>query len=340
MKKFVSLFVMALVAVAAFSQSYSFKSADKNPCTVTLKGDFVVIEETLFGGYINRITIPKSKFTLTSGKVSSEEGGKSVINNQPHMEASDTIYIMEDQKNPSMVGTFRAWRSIRASRLWESGCIKKTSRLLRRNWDCDFKLIFFGEDTMTELELTTALKSRKTQEILGSIASLSQFYRDALLSVLEENIVPKVKKHAESKGLVAKCWQAENELRGEPKLYFLAFRRESWEKMGIFFSIQLPWLYEIEDEDYVVDSWVKQEVEFGVRIRGSDVVVSDETAKKVRNELDFLGHNSAQNSEVWIWKAEEDDCPSICTENIEEVIAFFKGKVELFLSALDGIEGL
>ena len=104
MKKFVSLFVMALVAVATFSQSYSFKSADKNPCTVTLKGDFVVIEETLFGGYINRITIPKSKFTLTNGKVSSEEGGKSVINNQPHMEASDTIYFMEDQKNPSMVG--------------------------------------------------------------------------------------------------------------------------------------------------------------------------------------------------------------------------------------------
>ena len=193
---------------------------------------------------------------------------------------------------------------------------------------------------MTELELTTALKSRKTQEILGSISSLTQFYRDALLSVLEENIVPKVKKHAESKGLVAKCWQAENELRGDPKLYFLAFRRESWEKMGIFFSIQLPWLYEIEDEDYVVDSWVKQEVEFGVRIRGSDVVVSDETAKKVRNELDFLGHNSAQNSKVWIWKAEEDDCPPIYIENIEEVIAFFKGKVELFLSALDGIEGL
>ena len=34
----------------------------------------------------------------------SEQGGKSVINNQPFMESGDVIYIMEDQKNSSIVG--------------------------------------------------------------------------------------------------------------------------------------------------------------------------------------------------------------------------------------------
>ena len=83
---------------------FSLKTADKTPCTVTLNGDFIVIEETLLGGYITRITIPKSKFTSTGTKVTSDEGGKSVINNKPFMESGDVIYIIEDQKNTSIVG--------------------------------------------------------------------------------------------------------------------------------------------------------------------------------------------------------------------------------------------
>ena len=55
-------------------------------------------------GYINRITIAKSKFTSTKAQVTSDEGGKSVINNQPHMESSDLIYIIEDSNNTSIIG--------------------------------------------------------------------------------------------------------------------------------------------------------------------------------------------------------------------------------------------
>ncbi len=51
MKKLASLLVMLIVATAAFAQTYTFKSADKNPCKVTLNGDKIVIEETLFGGF-------------------------------------------------------------------------------------------------------------------------------------------------------------------------------------------------------------------------------------------------------------------------------------------------
>lgn len=104
MKKLISLFGLLLIASAVFAQSFNLKTADKTPCTITLNGDFIVIEETLFGGYINRITIPKSQFTSTKAKIDSEHGGKSVINNQPFMESGDVIYIMEDQKNSSIVG--------------------------------------------------------------------------------------------------------------------------------------------------------------------------------------------------------------------------------------------
>ena len=104
MKKLLSVFFMTFVVSSMFAQSYSVKSADENPVKVTLKGETIVIEETLFGGYINRITIPKSKFTATKARVTAEEGGKSVINNQPHMEMTDMIYITENSNNPSMIG--------------------------------------------------------------------------------------------------------------------------------------------------------------------------------------------------------------------------------------------
>lgn len=104
MKKFISLLGLLLIASAVFAQSFTLKTADKTPCTITLNGDFIVIEEILLGGYINRITIPKSQFTSTKAKIDSEQGGKSVINNKPFMESGDVIYIMEDQKNSEIVG--------------------------------------------------------------------------------------------------------------------------------------------------------------------------------------------------------------------------------------------
>lgn len=104
MKKIISFLGLLFIATAVFAQSFTLKTADKTPCTVTLNGDFIVIEETLLGGYITRITIPKSKFTFTGTKVTSDEGGKSVINNKPFMESGDVIYIIEDQKNTSIVG--------------------------------------------------------------------------------------------------------------------------------------------------------------------------------------------------------------------------------------------
>ena len=104
MKKFISLLGLLLIASAVFAQSFTLKTADKTPCTITLNGGFIVIEETLLGGYINRITIPKSQFTSTKAKIDSEQGGKSVINNKPFMESGDVIYIMEDQKNSEIVG--------------------------------------------------------------------------------------------------------------------------------------------------------------------------------------------------------------------------------------------
>ena len=104
MKKLISLLGLLLIASAVFAQSFTLKTADKTPCIITVNGDFVIIEETLLGGYINRITIPKSQFTSTKAKIDSEQGGKSVINNKPFMESGDVIYIMEDQKNSSIVG--------------------------------------------------------------------------------------------------------------------------------------------------------------------------------------------------------------------------------------------
>lgn len=104
MKKLISLLGLLLVASALSAQSFTLKTADKTPCTITLDGDYVVIEEILFGGYINRITIPKSQFTSTKAKIDSEQGAKSVINNQPYMEFGDVIYIIEDQNNTSIVG--------------------------------------------------------------------------------------------------------------------------------------------------------------------------------------------------------------------------------------------
>lgn len=104
MKKLISLLGLLLIGSAVFAQSFTLKTADRTPCAITLDGDFIAIEETLLGGYINRITIPKSQFTSTKAKIDSEQGGKSVINNKPFMESGDIIYIMEDQKNSSIVG--------------------------------------------------------------------------------------------------------------------------------------------------------------------------------------------------------------------------------------------
>ena len=104
MKKITSLLAVLFIATAVFAQSFKLKTADNTPCTVTLDGEFIVIEEALYGGYITRITIPKAKFTSINIKIASEEGGKSVINNKPYMESSDYIYILEDQKNKSITG--------------------------------------------------------------------------------------------------------------------------------------------------------------------------------------------------------------------------------------------
>lgn len=104
MKKLISLLGLLFLATVVFAQSFTLKTADKNPCKITLEGDFIIIEETLLGGYINRITIPKTKFTATKVLVSSDEGCKSVINNPAYMETTDNIYIIEDQNDPNVVG--------------------------------------------------------------------------------------------------------------------------------------------------------------------------------------------------------------------------------------------
>lgn len=104
MKKLISLLGVLFLATIVFAQTFTLKTADKNPCKITLNGDFIIIEETLLGGYINRITIPKTKFTATKIMISFEEGCKSVINNPAYMETTDNIYIIEDQNNPQVIG--------------------------------------------------------------------------------------------------------------------------------------------------------------------------------------------------------------------------------------------
>ena len=104
MKKLISLLGMFILATAVFAQSFTLKTADKNPCKITLDGDFIIIEETLLGGYISRITIPKTRFTANNILVSFEEGCKAVVNNPLYMETSDNIYIVEEQNNPSVIG--------------------------------------------------------------------------------------------------------------------------------------------------------------------------------------------------------------------------------------------
>ncbi|MBB5217956.1 hypothetical protein DYE49_07595 [Treponema rectale] len=104
MKKLISLLGLLFLATAVFAQTFTLKTADKNPCKITLDGDFIIIEETLLGGYINRITLPKTKFTAIKTMVPTEEGCKSVINNPPYMETTDNIYIVEEQNNPQVIG--------------------------------------------------------------------------------------------------------------------------------------------------------------------------------------------------------------------------------------------
>ena len=104
MKKLISLLGVLFLATAVFAQSFTLKTADKNPCKITLNGDFIIIEETLLGGYINRITLPKTKFTAIKTMVPTAEGCKSVINNPPYMETTDNIYIVEEQNNPQVIG--------------------------------------------------------------------------------------------------------------------------------------------------------------------------------------------------------------------------------------------
>lgn len=104
MKKLISLLGVLFLATTVFAQTFTLKTADKTPCKITLNGDFIIIEETLLGGYINRITIPKNRFTETKAMVSSEEGCKSVINNPAYMETTDNIIIIEDSNNPSVIG--------------------------------------------------------------------------------------------------------------------------------------------------------------------------------------------------------------------------------------------
>ena len=104
MKKLISLLGLLFLATTVFAQSFTLKTADKTPCKITLNGDFIIIEETLLGGYINRITIPKNRFTETKAMVPVEEGCKSVINNPSYMETTDNIIIVEDSNNPSVIG--------------------------------------------------------------------------------------------------------------------------------------------------------------------------------------------------------------------------------------------
>lgn len=104
MKKIISLLALLFLTTVVFAQSFTLKTADKNPCKITLNGDFIIIEETLLGGYINRITLPKTKFTAIKTMVPTEEGCKSVINNPPYMETTDNIYIVEEQNNPQVIG--------------------------------------------------------------------------------------------------------------------------------------------------------------------------------------------------------------------------------------------
>lgn len=104
MKKIISLLALLFLTTVVFAQSFTLKTADKNPCKITLDGDFIIIEETLLGGYINRITLPKTKFTAIKTMVPTEEGCKSVINNPPYMETTDNIYIVEEQNNPQVIG--------------------------------------------------------------------------------------------------------------------------------------------------------------------------------------------------------------------------------------------
>lgn len=104
MKKLISLLGVLFLATTVFAQTFTLKTADKTPCKITLNGDFIIIEETLLGGYINRITIPKNRFTETKAMVPVEEGCKSVINNPSYMETTDNIIIVEDSNNPSVIG--------------------------------------------------------------------------------------------------------------------------------------------------------------------------------------------------------------------------------------------
>ena len=69
MKRNITLAALLIFStVLSFAQTYSLKTTDGEKCTVTLDGDFVSITEPFFGGYLNKIVIPKKYFHSTSEK--------------------------------------------------------------------------------------------------------------------------------------------------------------------------------------------------------------------------------------------------------------------------------
>lgn len=105
-RKAILAVLLIFSTVLSFAQTYSLKTADGEKCTVTLDGDFVSITEPFFGGYLNKIVIPKKYFHSTSEKilVSFEEGARSVINNPPYMETHDSIFIIENKTDTTIMG--------------------------------------------------------------------------------------------------------------------------------------------------------------------------------------------------------------------------------------------
>ena len=110
MKRRISVvFMLILVLLPVFAQSYSLETVYNNQCSVILDGEYIVIQELLFGGYVNKVTIPKEYFKSPTETimVSFETGSKSVINNPSYMEFEDSIYIVKSTErlnNAELIG--------------------------------------------------------------------------------------------------------------------------------------------------------------------------------------------------------------------------------------------
>ena len=152
---------------------------------------------------------------------------------------------------------------------------------------------------MTREELVTALKSEKTQNLIGEYCDFLNIMEDAYASVLEESVITEIKKYAESNSLL---FSSERNCSDCDGIYDISINNT---KNETEFSITIK--YEL---------W--NEVSFGGDIEniGLDGFYADFCLK---------------NSDAEVIDDGRIEIPNICTENAEKIRNVLKEEIDKFI---------